>query len=363
MSAVSLYEPRQVKAYMKRFMIYLGVPEEDADIVADVLLAADLRGVNSHGIIRLHSYYGNRLQKGLIDTQAQAKILQETPISLALDGGNGLGPVIAYRAMRRCIEKAERSGIGVVTVRNSNHFGIAGYYAMMALSHDMIGISLTNSQPLVAPTYGREAMLGTNPIAVAVPAKREHPYVLDMATSVVPIGRIKVYSESGETIPSGWGTDKDGRPTKDPNLVLEGGVLFPLGGTEIMRGYKGYGLALLVDILSGVLSGAAFSTSVGHPDTLGHADVGHFFMALKIDLFRPADEFKSSMDELIRMLKSSPKQSDQDRIYIHGEKEFEQSERCKNEGVPIFLAVVNSLRETGALIGVPFDLEPLGGAY
>ncbi|TFH10128.1 MAG: Ldh family oxidoreductase [Candidatus Atribacteria bacterium] len=336
------------------------VSEEDARVMADVLISADVRGVDSHGIIRLHSYYGDRLQQGLVNAASVVSVVHETPISASLDGGNGLGPVVAHKAMARCIAKARDSGIAAVTVRNSNHYGIAGYYAMMALPHDMIGVSLTNSQPLVAPTYGRTAMLGTNPIAVAVPAGTEHPYVLDMATSIVPIGRVTVYHESGETIPVGWGMDKDGNLTEFPDAVLDGGALLPLGGNDIMRGYKGYGLALLVDILSGVLPGAAFSTGVGHPNNPGQADVGHFFMALKVDLFRPAEEFKADMDELIQRIKGGAKTPGHDRIYIHGEKEFSHAERCATNGVPVIAPVVDALKAVGEQIGVPFDLTPIG---
>ncbi len=354
-----LFKTEDLKSYASRFLMRFDVPQEEAKIMADVLIAADLRGVDSHGIIRLHSYYGTRLQRGLIDPLSPTMVVRETPVSLALDGGNGLGPVVAHRAMLRCIEKAEQSGMAVVTAHNSNHFGIAGYYAMMALPHDMIGVSLTNSQPLVAPTYGRTAMLGTNPIAVAVPTDEERPYVLDMATSIVPIGRVKVYSKSGERIPTGWGMNKNGKTTEDPDAVLNGGVLFPLGGADIMRGYKGYGLALLVDILSGVLSGAAFSTGVGNPSNPGRANVGHFFMALKPDLFRPIGDFKQGMDELIQRMKDAPKTPDHDRIYIHGEKEFEHAKRCAAEGVPVLAPVVDSLVEIGDQVGVPFDLTPL----
>lgn len=355
-----LFEADDLRSYTRRFLMSFNVPAVDAVTMADVLISADVRGVDSHGIIRLHSYYGNRLKQELVEPASPTSLIHETPISLSLNGGNGLGPVVAHRAMSHCIEKAKQSGMAVVTVRNSNHYGIAGYYAMMALPHDMIGVSLTNSQPLVAPTYGRTSMLGTNPIAVAVPSGTEYPYVLDMATSIVPIGRVTVYSKSEENIPIGWGMDKDGNLTESPDTVLDGGALLPLGGSDIMRGYKGYGLALLVDILSGVLSGGAFSTGVGHPSNPGQADVGHFFMALKIDLFRPIEEFKTGMDELIQRIKGAPKVPGCDRIYIHGEKEFNHAERCAAKGVPVIAPVVDALKEAGQQVGVPFDLTPLG---
>ena len=231
---------------------------------------------------------------------------------------------------------------------------------MMALEHDMIGISYTNSQPLVAPTYGRTPLIGTNPIAVAVPAGTQRPYVLDMATSIVPIGRVTVYQKAGKEIPEGWGIDQDGQVTRDPNAVLKGGALMPLGGTDIMRGYKGYGLGLLVDIFSGVLSGASTGSEVGHPNENVPADVGHYFAAISVDAFRPVIDFKAHMDRLIGELKDAPKAVGQERIYIHGEKEFELSERYLKDGVPLMVEVVESLKATGKEVGLPFDLQSLG---
>lgn len=348
-----------LKDYMVRFFARHDVPPEHAAIAADVLLTADLRGVDSHGIIRLHTYYGNRLREGTMDPRTPLTTLHETMTSVALDAGRGLGQVAGYFAMQRCIEKARQVGMAMVTVRNSNHYGIAAYYAMMALSHDMIGVSLTNSQPLVAPTYGRAAALGTNPIAVAIPAGEERPYVLDMATSIVPIGRITVYQKAGEKIPLGWGIDSKGEITDDPSAVLDGGALMALGGPDYMRGYKGYSLALLVDFLSGVLSGAAFGIDVGHPSEQKGANVGHFFAAVRIDAFRPMEEFRRDADRLIRMMKNVPRAAGQDRIYIAGEKEFERAERYAGEGVPLMEEVVRGLVEAGRECGVEFDLEPV----
>ena len=361
MAKFLLFRAQDLKDYMVRFFTKLKVPQADAETAAEVLITADLRGVDSHGIIRLNTYYGDRLRKGLIDPLSPVTILNETPVSLALSGGNGMGQVVGKHAMTRAIEKARQSGMAMVTVRNSNHYGIAGYYAMMALQSDMIGISFTNSQPLVAPTYGRKALIGTNPIAVAVPAGKERPYVLDMATSIVPIGRITVYDKAKKPIPSGWGIDSEGRVTTDPAAVLKGGALMPLGGVDLMRGYKGYGLGLLVDIFSGVLSGSAFAADVGHPSSEGRfANVGHFFAAIRIDLFRPIDEFKQSMDDLIHQMKESPKAAGQERIFIHGEKEFELARRNATEGVPLLEPVVNSLKDAGRQVGVEFDLDVLG---
>ena len=356
------YACEDLKDYVVRFFQAWDVPEIDAQIAADVLVSADLRGIGSHGVIRLHSYYGDRLRKGLINPLSPIETLQESPSTLALDGGNGLGQVVAYRAMSRCIAMAESTGLAVTTVRNSNHFGIAGYFAMMALADDMIGISLTNSRALVAPTYGREPVLGTNPIAVAIPAGEEKPYVLDMATSIVPLGRVAVYQKTGRDIPAGWGINQTGEITQDPSQVIAGGALLPLGGPAELRGYKGYGLSLLVDLLSGVLSGAAFGQNVGAPGEKSRANIGHFFAAIKIENFRPIQAFKADMDAYLRTLKNTPKLPGEARIYIHGEKEFDLAEKYQREGIPLLQEVVQSLKEAGQATGIPFDLKPLKNA-
>lgn len=354
------FKVSDLRNYVIAFFTALQVPEMDARIAADVLVSADMRGISSHGVIRLHSYYGDRLRKGQIDPATPLRTIKESPATLALDGGNGLGQVVAYRAMSRCLEMADEAGLAVVTVRNSNHFGIAGYYAMMALPQDMIGISLTNSQPLVAPTHGYQRVLGTNPIAVAVPAGEERPYVLDMATSIVPIGKVSVYDKAQAMLPDGWGIDAEGQPTQKPTDILSGGSLLPLGGSEALRGYKGYGLSLLVDLLSGVLAGAAFGNDVGHPSHPQSADVGHFFAAIKVENFRPIDFFKADMDTYIQTLKAQPKVAGQNRIYIHGEKEFELAEQSQEKGVRLMREVVDSLIKAGEAAGVPFDLDPIG---
>lgn len=343
------------------YMEKLGVPSEHAKIVADVLIEADIRGVDSHGIIRIYSYYGNRLEKKYMDPLTPFKIISETDTTALYDGGNGLGHVVSYNAMKKCIEKAKKSNVAIATVKNSNHYGIAGYYAMMALEHDMIGISLTNSQPLVAPTYGKSAILGTNPISLAAPSYKRYPFMLDMATSVVPIGRIKVYEEKKEKIPLGWGIDNDGNVTDDPNKVKSGGpgALMPLGGIDIMRGYKGYGLALMVEILCAALSGASHLTHVGFPHDPKVCDVSHFFMAININAFRPVIDFKKQLDDIISMLKESPKAHGHDKILIAGEKEFDTAAYNEKNGVPVLKPVVDELSANGRRLGIPFELNPL----
>lgn len=353
------FRQEELKTYIIRYFERWDVPVSDASIAADVLLSADARGVDSHGMIRLSSYYGSRLRKGLINPLSPMTVLKETPTSLAIDGNNGLGHPLGHKTMLRCIEKAEVSGLAMATVRGSNHYGIAGYYAMLALPHDMIGISFTNSGPLVAPTHGKKAMLGTNPIAVAVPALTQRPFVLDMATSIVPIGRVSVYQKEGKSIPAGWGIDLNGNITDDPSKVISGGALMPLGGPEFLRGYKGYGLALMVDIFSGVLAGAGFGEKVYGSSGNSAANVGHFFAAIKIEAFREINTFKKDMDDLLIQLKDSPKADGEERIYIHGEKEFENAELAAREGIRLSEAAVNTLKQSGLEDGVEFDLEPI----
>ena len=355
------FRKEDLENHIIRFLTTYSVSEEDAKTIAGVLMAADLRGVHSHGITRLHVYYGDRLRAGLIDSSNPFKVLKETSNTAVYDGGNGFGQVCGFRAMTSCIDKAKDHAVGLATVRNSNHFGIAGYYAMLALKQNMIGVSLTNSQPLIAPTYGKTRMLGTNPIAVAVPAGDKRPYVLDMATSIVPMGKVMLAETKGASIPAGYGIDARGEITTDPSEVKEGGALLPLGGTDIMSGYKGYGLALLVDILCGVLSGASFGSGVGSPaSTSGpNVDIGHFFMAVNIGAFRPLDDFTRDMDRLLEELVSAPKASGQKRIYIHGEKEFEKMADYEASGIPLPAAVVDGLKVKGREAGVPFDLNPI----
>lgn len=341
----------------------LGVAPFDAQIASDVLVTADLRGVDSHGVARLSRYYVKYLRQGMVPARFETKIVHETPTTAVMDGGVGLGLVVGVRAMQLAIDKAKDHYVGFVAVRNSTHYGIAGYYAMMALKHDMIGISTTNAKAIVLPTFGRKVMLGTNPISIAVPAGEERPFVLDMATSTVPQGKLEVYERLGKPIPLGWGTDEEGRLSTDTSRVLRniiegrGGGLLPLGGMgEEHGGYKGYGLALAVDIFAAMLSGAACSALTDPGDETGRplpSNLGHFFGAIRIDGFRPLHEFKASMDDLIRRIKKSPKTEGADRIYIHGEKEFEIAERRKREGIPLNPKVAQDLERVAREMSLP----------
>uniref|UniRef100_A0A7C4Y5Q9 Ldh family oxidoreductase n=1 Tax=candidate division WOR-3 bacterium TaxID=2052148 RepID=A0A7C4Y5Q9_UNCW3 len=337
----------------------LGVPEKDAEITTDVLILADKRGIESHGVARL-SRYVNGIKNGEIKINPKIKIVNETIATAVIDGDAGLGQVVGYFAMNYCIKKAKEVGVSFVAVRNSNHYGIAGYYALMALKEDLIGISMTNSAPLVVPTFGAEIVIGTNPIAVAIPAGEEIPFVFDGATSTTSRGKIEVYERKGKELPLSWATDEDGIPTTNAKRVLDnlltrkGGGLLPLGGAdEEGGGHKGYGLSVLIDIFSGVLSGGLYGPLL-YKEKNAPPGVCHFFGAMKIEAFVPKEKFKSSMDDYIRILKGSKKAKGKVRIYIAGEKEFEFEERYKDE-VPLYIKVVDNLRSIGSSLGIKPD--------
>lgn len=343
----------------------LGISEEDARITTDVLIAANLRGIDSHGVARLRRYV-NGIRDGMMIVEPEVEVVTETPVTATVDAGGGLGQPVSYQAMETAIQKAMDYGAGFVTVRNSNHYGIAGYYAMMALEHDCIGISMTNAAVLVVPTFGRDAMLGTNPIAVAAPANEERPFVMDMATSTVPRGKLEVYNRLEKPLPTGWATDETGTPTNDAARVLEnfveraGGGLLPLGGAgELLGGHKGYGLGMWVDIFCAILSGAAYANLVYPKTPKGKplpSDIGHFFGAWRVDAFRPVDEFKAAMDDLQRRLKGTPKAEGASRIYIHGEKEYEEAEIRSRDGIPLNPKVATDLEVIGKEVRVPYNL-------
>lgn len=338
---------------MKKLFVFFGLPEKDADTAAEALVAADIRGIDSHGASRLH-YYISKLKNKTINPKPAIKILHELPATALVDGDDGLGPVVAKYSMELAIQKAKKVGAGLVSVRRSNHFGIAGYYSMMALKEGMIGFATTNAVSLVTPTFGAKAMLGTNPISLAVPAGKLRPFVLDMATSAVPLGKIELALKNAKKIPQGWLYDNTGEFTDDPVNMLKGGALAPLGGTRELGGHKGYGLAMLVDILSAILSDANYGAKQEglmsmRPEP---SNVGHFFMAFQVEGFRPLDEFEKTMDQALTSLKESPKAKGQDRIFIHGEPEFEFEDERKKQGVPLHPHVVISLTNLAKEAGI-----------
>jgi L-2-hydroxycarboxylate dehydrogenase (NAD+) len=353
-----------LKAFCQQVFEQLNVAPVDADVTADVLVQADLRGIGSHGVARLRRYV-NGLREGQMIPKPDITVVHETATTALIDGGGGLGPPISVRGMGTAVAKAQEMGVGFVAVRNSNHYGIAAYYAMLALEHDCIGISMTNADCLMVPTFGRDAMLGTNPISVAVPSEKERPFILDMATSVIPKGKIEVYQRSGEELPSGWATDERGIASTDAARVLNnlntraGGGVLPLGGMgELFGGHKGYGLALLVDILCGVLPGAGYADTIYPKTSEGKplpANVGHFFGAFRVGGFRPLEDFQTTMDDIIRRIKASPKAEGQQRIYIHGEKEFEAAEERMATGIPLSPEVAADLKAIAEELKISYD--------
>ena len=334
--------------YVTQVFLALGLPDEDAAIAADVLVRADLRGVDSHGVahIQPEGFYVPWLRRGEVNPRPQIRVVTERPATALLDGDHGVGMVVGYRGMEEAIRRARDPGMAVVCVRNSSHFGMTGYYAMMALPHDMIGLAMTHASPMVVPTFGRDALLGTNPIALAVPAGREPAFVLDMATSTVAAGKLEIAARMGVSIPEGWAADQEGNPTTDPVTGRRARRLLPLGGTRDQGSHKGYGLAAMVDILSGVLPG------VGATSMLSGGERGHFFAAIRVDAFQPVDEFKAMMDRMLGNLKGSTPAGGHDRVYVAGEIEHELELERRAAGIPLHSEVVAGLRQVGEQLGV-----------
>lgn len=355
------YDSAYLKDFTRQIFLRMGCPEDEALVAADCLNQADLRGVDSHGVARLSGYTRLWELKRLNATPAM-KVIHETPSTAVLDGDLGLGLVTAPHAMQIAIEKAKVAGTGWVAVQNSNHYGIAGYHAMLALEHDMIGISLTNASPLVAPTFSKSRFLGTNPIAVAIPALHQPPFVIDMATTTVANGKLEVLQRKGEDAPLGWAQDKDGNPTTDAFALKKGGSMLPLGGDREHGGHKGYCLGAMVDIFSAVLSGANYGPWV--PPFVAFLDppakpvgngIGHFLGAMRIDAFRPAAEFKEHMDNWISTFRNAETTEGHEKVLIPGDPERELTvERLKN-GIPLQEQVVKDLAELGQKFNVPFN--------
>lgn len=338
----------------------MGCPEEEALTAADCLNQADLRGVDSHGVARLSGYV--RLwELDRLNAAPKITIVHETPSTAVLDGDKGLGLVTAPQAMKLAIEKAKIAGTGWVAVQNSNHYGIAGYHAMMALDHDMIGISMTNASPLVAPTFSKSRFLGTNPIAVAIPALNQPPFVIDMATTTVANGKLEVLQRKGQDAPLGWTQDKDGNPTTDAYSLKKGGSMLPLGGDRDHGGHKGYCLGAMVDIFSAVLSGAnygpwvpPFVSFLEPPKEQVGKGIGHFLGAIRVDAFRPAQEFKENMDNWIQTFRNAEPSEGQEKVLIPGDPERELTEERLKNGIPLHEQVVEDLRKLGESFGIEF---------
>jgi len=356
-SEYRLSTEEKLKSFIIAALTRCGVSSGDASLVADVLVASDVRGIESHGVARLVPFYVDRIRSGALDPTPHETIVRETATTLVVDAGNGLGHPVGTRAMRAVIAKAKQHGTAFAAVRNSNHFGIAGFYAMLALDHDMIGIASTNSVRYGAPTYGRDVMLGTNPWAYAVPAEEEPPFVLDFATTTVPRGKLEVYRRKDLPLRPGWAIDANGDQTLSADDALLGALL-PLGGLGVDNGgHKGYGLGLLVDLMCGVLGGGKFGTALPLPNSAeGPGMISHFFGAIAIDGFRDVAAFRTDVDRELRAFKDSRKAPGCERVYVAGEIEHEKTIASRANGVPIHAKVWAALEDLARELAVPFDL-------
>ncbi|MBN2219189.1 MAG: Ldh family oxidoreductase [Kosmotogaceae bacterium] len=333
-----------LEAFMKDVFVGVGVPEEDAKICANVLITSDKRGIDSHGIGRLKPIYVDRIRAGIQNPITEFEIVRESATTAVIDGHNGMGHVIAFKSMNLAIEKAKRYGMGMVAVRNSTHYGIAGYYPIMAVENGMIGITGTNARPSIAPTFGVENMLGTNPLTFGIPTDEKFPFVLDCATSVAQRGKIEVYARAGKELPKGWVIGLDGKPRTDTQQILidltKGeAALTPLGGIgEETAGYKGYGYATVVEILSAALQMGSYLkmlTGITDNNEKKPIPIGHFFIAIDIEPFTKLDDFKKLAGDILRELRESRKAPGQERIYTAGEKEYEAWQFRKDRGAPL----------------------------
>jgi len=354
------YSYEQLYSFTESVFLKIGCSARDATLAAQSLLIADLRGVDSHGVARLSGYV--RLwEAGRIRATPDIRIVHETPSTAVVDGDRGLGLVVAPFAMKVAIDKAEHAGTGWVSVTNSNHFGIAGSHAMMALEHDMIGIAMTNGSAIVAPTFSRERLLGTNPIAVAIPAGTEPPFVADFATTTAANGKLEILQRKNQDAPAGWVQTATGEPTCDADSLKKGGALLPLGGDREHGSHKGYALGAIVDIFSAVLSGAnygpwvpPFPAYVPMPENQPGEGIGHFFGAMRIDAFRPKEAFRHHMDQWIRRFRAAQPVAGQPRVIIPGDPEAAWEKERRAHGIPLLEAVVADLEGVAAKLGVAF---------
>jgi L-2-hydroxycarboxylate dehydrogenase (NAD+) len=350
-----------LREFSTRVFLKFGVPKEDATQAAEVLASADLRGIDSHGVARLHSYF-DLLSEGMINPKPRISTVRSTLSSATVDGDNGLGLVVGPQANRMAMDMAERAGSGWVSVCNTNHFGIAGYYVLRALERDLIGWAMTNSAKLVAPLFGAERMLGTNPIAIAFPGKDEPAVVIDMATCAAAYGKIEMARRRGEPIPSGWALDSQARVTTNPDDAVNGGALSPLGSDRERGGHKGYALAIMVDMLCAVLSGAnwgpfapPFALRQEIPTRSVGKGIGHFFGAMRIDGFMDVDSFKCRVDDYIRVFRATKPAPGTSGPLIPGDPEREAEKLRREKGVPIIPPILEDLRDISRKTGIPLD--------
>jgi L-2-hydroxycarboxylate dehydrogenase (NAD+) len=355
--ATTRVDAQKLTEFAAKALEKLGVPEDDAIITARMLVACDLRGVESHGVAHLRMFYARRIRRGIINLNPKLQIFGQAASTAIMDGDNGLGFVVGYRAMMEAMRRAEETGAGLVAVRNSTHFGAAAYYAMMALERDMIGIAMTNNVPIVVAPGSSKPALSTNPLAVAVPAGEKPPFVLDMATSAVSGGKIEIALRTGSSIPEGWVIDGEGKPVTDPTKRVWGeGGLLPLGGTPAMGSYKGFGLALVVDILCGVLSGSTASILAETPPEARGNYSDHFFGALRVDSFLPVDKFKKSMDDTVEALEALPTLPGVKKVTVPGGYEAEVVKEREANGIPLDPKVVEDLKQLAEELGIEYYL-------
>jgi len=333
-------------------LLAMGVPTEDAKTIADVLITSDLWGIRSHGIAHLKMYY-ERMKKGLQLPVTHLTVVKDAHATAVIDGGNGMGMVVGFHAMQMAIEKARRYGLGAVAVRNSSHYGVAGYYPMMAVKEGMVGLSVTNAHPSTAPTFGVKPMLGTNPIAVGAPTDEPFPYLFDAATSIAPRGKIEVAARANKPIPEGWVIGQDGQAVTDSSHLIDqmnrgSAALLPVGGIgELLGGHKGYGLATMVEIFSAAFQNGTYLWGLTDTDAQGKSQflrIGHFFLAIDVEHFIPLADFKRITGEIMRELRCSLRAPGQSRIYTAGEKEYYNAQRVQAEGVEITPGVQKALQ-------------------
>ena len=364
---VSLCMPLSIFTYSQLHQFAISIfkkmncSDAHAVLAANALLSADLRGIDSHGIARLSGYVRLWEVKRVNATPA-IQIVHETPSTAVLDGDQGLGLVVAQEAMKIAIAKAEKVGTGWVSVQNSNHFGIAGYHAMLALEHNMIGVAMTNASPLVAPTFSIDKMLGTNPIAVAAPAGSQPPFVADLATTTAANGKLEILQRKNEETPAGWVQDQSGHSTTDAHILKKGGALLPLGSDREHGSHKGYALGAMVDLFSALLSGAnyapwvpPFPAYVPMPAQQPGKGIGHFIGAMRIDAFRPADEFKKDMDHWIEGFRNARPMEGHSQVLVPGDPERIAEQERLQDGISLHEEVVKDLHELGARFDLPFD--------
>ncbi len=361
MVEVRTFPSEVLRNFSARVFEHFGVPEDEARLAASVLACADLRGIDSHGVARLHTYF-DMLELGRINPKPKVAIVRESASTATVDGDNGLGLVVGPKANAIAMKKAREAGTGWVSVRNTNHYGSACWYVLEALKQDLIGWSMTNSTKLVAPLWGAERMLGTNPIAIAFPGLEEPPIVVDMATCAAAYGKIEIALRAGGKIPEGWAIDRDGCVTREPTGMIDGGALLPLGSDREHGGHKGYALALMVDVLSAVLSGAnwgpftpPFALQQETPKRSVGKGIGHFFGAMRIDAFIDPDEFKRQIDDLVRTFRATKPAPGTSGPILPGDPEREAERVRSKEGIPLVLPVVRDLEDLARRTGIPLD--------